>query len=142
MLMFIALLRVRQVFVREQDFRRRAQVVKLDGDERLVRTWIVLPKPRECEFFGWPYFPIRSGYAMDVAALMMHLHAIFSAHLQFQYGHQRGIFFRGSKPASQFQRVGPRAKDSFARRLESSPQLQRCFWGELFFGHSETSVGC
>src|SRR3984957_12357185 len=101
----------------------------------------MLPAPGERNFLGRPDFSIRSRNAVNIAALVMHLHAIFPANFQFQHGHDRGIFIGGSKPAPQFDGIGPGAKNSFAWSLESSPDFQRRFWGTLFFGHSGISVG-
>src|ERR1700693_1458424 len=99
----------------------------------------MLPTPGKRNFLGRLDLSIRSGHAVNIAVLVMHLHAIFSANFQLQYRHERGIFIGGSKPAPQFDRIGPGAKNSLARRLESSPDLQRRFWGWSFFGHSGIS---
>ena len=64
---FVALFRIRQSLVRKQDFSRRAEIAKLNRDQRLDRVRIVLPKPREYDFFRRLDLSIRSGHAVDVA---------------------------------------------------------------------------
>src|SRR5258708_34153058 len=76
---FIALFHIWQMLVSKQDFGRWSQIAKLNGDQRFARLWVLLPTPREYNSFGRLDFSIGSGHAMDIAILVMHLHAIYSA---------------------------------------------------------------
>src|SRR5579863_1110954 len=138
----VALLRVRQLHVRQQDLRGRAEVEKFDGDERLARGRVFFPAPCEHNLFGRLDLAVRSGHDVDVAALVVHFHFVVSADFQIQFGNLRGIVGGRREPAREFLRVRPGAEYAIARRLKGSSNRQRGVGRELLFGHQDSSIFC
>src|SRR5262249_8029790 len=87
----VAFLGVREHPMREGDFGRSAQVVKLNRDGRFLSGRIGGPAPGEYKFLGWLDLLVGAAELVYAAVFVAHLELVFAAHLQIEFRDDGGV---------------------------------------------------